>query len=338
VPTTAAPTQPASVQPSAPSASAPALADATAPTSAGALIPIRIAYPAPAGAQAPIWVAYEQGLLREQGLDVELVFLSGTRTDQGVVSGETPIGFGVNVIPTRLSGADLIAIASVFNRMTYEVYGRPSMASPQDLRGKTMVATLPGALTSLATLVTLGYFGLEPHRDVSIQPTQGTAEQLTLMANGLADASLFSPPASFKAAQMGLTRLANMAEVDIPFVLAPIGTTASYMRDHPDIVRRFLRAYVASVALARRDRETTKALIGKYTDTDDMAILEDTYQYYRSLWGRPDFRVQPDGVASILRVLDMPGADTARPEEFIDNRFVDELHDSGFIRQSGTLE
>jgi hypothetical protein len=37
----------------------------------------------------------------------------------------------------------------------------------------------------------------------------------------------------------------------------------------------------------------------------------------------------------VLRVLDTPGADTARPEEFIDNRFVDELHSSGFVRQVG---
>jgi hypothetical protein len=48
--------------------------------------------------------------------------------------------------------------------------------------------------------------------------------------------------------------------------------------------------------------------------------------------------VQPEAVESILRVLDLPGADTARPEEFVDNRFIDELHASGFIRQSGALD
>jgi cystathionine gamma-lyase len=45
-----------------------------------------------------------------------------------------------------------------------------------------------------------------------------------------------------------------------------------------------------------------------------------------------------ESVRSLLSVLDVPGAATARPEEFIDNRFIDELHQSGFIRQSGALD
>jgi hypothetical protein len=33
-----------------------------------------------------------------------------------------------------------------------------------------------------------------------------------------------------------------------------------------------------------------------------------------------------------------PGADTARPKDFVDNRFVDERHRSGFIQQSKALD
>jgi ABC-type nitrate/sulfonate/bicarbonate transport system substrate-binding protein len=337
-PTTAGPAQPASAVPPAAAASVPAVAAATSPASAAALIPLRVTYPAPAGAMAPAWVAYERGIFWEQGLDAELVFLSGTRSDQGVITGDTPIGFGVNVIPGRLSGADLIAIASNTNYMPYMLYARPGITTPQDLRGKTLVGTLPGATNSVATLITARHFGLEPNRDVFIQPTQGTAEQLAIMVQGLADGALLTPPASLKADEAGLVSIANLTELNIPFMAGAVGTTATYARDHPDTVRRALRAYVAAIARARRDPEGTKELIGKYTQTEDQAILDDTYRFYSPLWGRPDFRVPPEAVASILGVLDAPGAATARPEEFIDNRFVDELHDSGFIRQSGALD
>jgi ABC-type nitrate/sulfonate/bicarbonate transport system substrate-binding protein len=286
----------------------------------------------------PAFVAYERGIFREYGLDGEIVFLSGTRSDQGVMTGDTPIGFGVNVIPGRLSGADLIAIASNTNYMAYLLYTRPGIATPRELRGKTMAGTQPGATNSVATLITARHLGLEPGRDVFIQPTQGVTEQLALLLQGLADAALLSPPASLKADEAGLTSIANLYELNIPFMSGAVGTTESFARDHPDIVRRSLQAYVAAIALARRDPEGTKDLIGKYTQTEDRAILDETYRFYSPLWGRPDFRIPPDAVASILRVLDAPGADTARPEAFIDNRFIDELHSSGFIRQSGALD
>ncbi|HWP28342.1 MAG TPA: ABC transporter substrate-binding protein [Chloroflexota bacterium] len=282
---------------------------------------------------APLWLAYEQGLFREQGLDVELVFLSSVRTDQGVLTGDTPIGYGTNVVAMRLSGGDLVAIAGVANVLSYTLFAQPGLATPQDLRGKTMVVTQPGASNTLAALITLRHFGLEPHRDVALQPTQGSTEQLAILQQGLADAGLFSPPADAKALELGLVPLADLKALNIPFFLTGIGTTESYSRSHSEVVRRFLRGYVVGVGAARKNAEAAKAVIAKYTQTDDPAIVDASYRYYRDLWARPDFRVPPAAIASVLRVLDVPGAATAKPEDFIDNRFVDELHESGFIRQ-----
>jgi ABC-type nitrate/sulfonate/bicarbonate transport system substrate-binding protein len=338
-PSAAPAAKPASAPASAPAA--PAASVPTPPSIGGpggpssAPIPVRVAWAAPGGALTPVWVAADQGFFRDHGLDVELVFLSGTRTDQGVITGETPIGFGANVIPLRLSGADIVNIAAVVSTMPYVLYGRPGLTSPQDLRGKVVVATLPGASSTSAAHIGLRHFGLEPNRDVSIQPSQGTAEQLTIVSQGLADAAFLSPPAAFKAPELGLVALANMADLHIPFMLTGIGVTSAYARDNAEIVRRFLRGYVAAVAFARKEPAPTKALIGKYTQTEDAAVLDATYDYYAPLWGRPDFRVPPAAIDSILRVMDVPGADTAKPEDFSDNRFVDELHQSGFIRQVG---
>jgi ABC-type nitrate/sulfonate/bicarbonate transport system substrate-binding protein len=322
-----------------PSGAAPALPSGAAQSTASAPAAPALER-APGGALAPVWVAYEKGLLREQGIDAELVFLSGTRTDQGVVTGDTPIGFGANTIPTRLAGADIVAIAGVVNRLSYTLFAHPGsgVTRPEDLRDKTMVATLPGSSSTSATYIILRHFGFEPGRDVKIQPSQGTAEQLTLVSQGLADAALFSPPTNLKAIDLGLTSVANVTDLNIPFMQTAVGITPAWGREHGETVRRFLRAYVAAVAQARRDADGTRAIIGKYTETDDPAVLGETYRYYRELWGRPNFRVAPEAVASILRVLDVPGADTAKPEDFIDNHFIDEIAQSGFIQQVGAAE
>jgi NitT/TauT family transport system substrate-binding protein len=308
------------------------------PTAAPAPVALRVTYAATSGSSTPIWLAQDAGLFRAEGLDVELVYQPGTRSEQGVVSGETPIGVAGSVIPFRLSGADVVAVAGVTNRITYTLFARPGIASPAELRGKTMVSTVPGATNTSGILVTLHHLGLEPHRDVALQPTGGTAEQLAIMAQGLADAALFSPPATLKAQELGLVPLLDVTALGIPFSQTIVETSERYAREQPEVVRRFLRGYVAGVALARADAAAAQAALGKYSQTDDPRVLAETYRYYRDVWGRPDFRVQPEAVQSILQVLDLPGAATAQPADFVDNRFMDALHASGYVRESGALE
>jgi NitT/TauT family transport system substrate-binding protein len=324
-----------------PAVSAPAGAPSAGQSTPPAPLPLRVAYASSTATNTPVFVAQDRGLFREQGLDVELVLFTGTRTDQGVATGETPIGFGANVIATRLSGADLVIVAGLVNAISFTVFVHPDggIRSPVDLRGRSVVTSTPGATNHLAWLLLLRHFGLEAHRDVSLRPTsQGQAEQLAILSQGHADAGMLSPPGDLKALQLGLVPILTVADLQIPFMSGAIGTSETYARTHPEELRRFLRAYVQSVAVARTDPESAKGILGKYTDTDDDAVLDASYRYFRDLWGRPDFRGPVESVRSLLSVLDVPGAATARPEEFIDNRFIDELHQSGFIRQSGALD
>jgi NitT/TauT family transport system substrate-binding protein len=328
---------PTSASAAAASGAAPGASAATGPAGnpspPPAPIAVRAAYAAPAGALTPVWVAQEQGLFREQGLDVDLSFLSGPRTDQGVLSGETPFGFGATVVNTRLGGGDIVAIAGFVSQLHFTVYGRPGVGSVPDLRGKTVVTALPGSSNYIGTLLTLRHFGLDPSRDVQLQPTQSIVEQQTIMMQGLADGALFTPPASTRADELGLVPLADMTEYHLPFMVTALGITPAYGRDHAEEVRRFLRASIAAVGLARRDPATTKAIIAKYTDYEDPVGLEQSYRLYRPLWGRPDFRVSPAAIEPILRALDHPNAATAQPAEFLDNHFVEEIERSGFIQQ-----
>src|SRR5205823_5797114 len=90
---------------------APTLSAAGAPTP----IALRVAYASASASNIPVLLANERGLFHEQGLDVELVLLQGSRTDQVVATGEAPVGFGASVLTSRLAGADLVAIAALVN-------------------------------------------------------------------------------------------------------------------------------------------------------------------------------------------------------------------------------
>ncbi len=333
-----APPAPVATTPGAPStAAAPTVSQA----SPSPPIALRVAYASASASNIPVLLAYEQGLFRQQGLDVELVLLQASRTDQAVASGEAPVGFGANVLTSRLAGADLVAIAALVNAIPYTLFVRPDsgIERPEDLRGRTVVSSVPGGTIHSAWLTLLHHYGLTPNRDVSIQTaSQGPAEQLAIMLQGLADATLLSPPVSLKAVQAGLVPLVNAADLHLPFLQGTVGANVSYARDHPEVITRVLRTYVSAVALARADADAAKAALGKYSQTDDREVLDESYRYYRDLWGRPDFRVSREAVQAMLGVIDAPGAATAQPEDFVDNRFIDELHASGFVRESGALD
>ena len=73
-----------------------------------------IAYSSISPNQAPSWAAYETGLFRKYGLDVQLIFVeSGSRTVQTLVSGDVVAAqvAGAGVIQSNLQGSGVVLIA-----------------------------------------------------------------------------------------------------------------------------------------------------------------------------------------------------------------------------------
>ena len=88
------------------------------------------------------------------------------------------------------------------------------------------------------------------------------------------------------------------------------------------------------VAFAQRNPERTKEIIGQYTQTDDARLLDRTYAALAPVWERSP-HAPPDVLRADLEAvaLDVPAARSARPEDFVDNRLVDELERSGFFER-----
>src|SRR5262249_30739160 len=98
------------------------LAEQTAPRAEQPVVPptaprqaLRVAYTSPVATQAPLWIGVESGAFREQGLDVEVVFISGSdKATAAVVSGEVPITLLATnaLVSAAAQGADLVFVAS----------------------------------------------------------------------------------------------------------------------------------------------------------------------------------------------------------------------------------
>ena len=113
-----------------------------------------------------------------------------------------------------------------------------------------------------------------------------------------------------------------------------IAARRPWVAEHEALTLGALRALAEAIAFAHQQPERTRAIIGKYTQSDDARLLERTYAALVPAWER-NLAVPPEVLRSDLASLaeEIPAAREARPEQFIDNRYAAELERSGFLDQ-----
>ena len=115
---------------------------------------------------------------------------------------------------------------------------------------------------------------------------------------------------------------------------AGVGTTRRFIRESPDIVRRYVKSQIEAIYRIKTDREAAIRVLAKYQALGDKEILERTYDDIST-----DDRLPPkqyptlEGIKNILEPLAQtdPKAKAAKPEDFVDMSFIKELDESGFI-------
>ena len=294
---------------------------------------LRAVYNALSGVMAPIWVAQDAGLFVKHGVTVDLKYLAATTAVQGMVGGGEEIGLvGNQGIDAKLEGADLIYVASGLPVFVFQIYARPEINSVSDLKGKVVAVTQPAASTDYAMRIVLKKNGLEPDKDVRILYAQDINGVLTSVSAGNAAAGIMSAPTSIRAKAAGLKSFVDVTALNIPFLFTGMLSSSRMIREKSEAVARFLRAYIESMAVIRKDKETTTRSMAKFLKTTDQAVLDSVYEDYKDV-----FPVTPlVSVAEVKAVLDAaksPKAKQMKPEEFFDNSIVQKIHASGFIEQ-----
>jgi hypothetical protein len=87
--------------------------------------------------------------------------------------------------------------------------------------------------------------------------------------------------------------------------------------------------------MARRDQALAKRLLRQHLQLDDEESVEFNYRYWVEELTDPPY----PPLAAVQTVLDqraaeIPAARTANPRDFVDDRLLRELDQSGFLRQA----
>jgi NitT/TauT family transport system substrate-binding protein len=296
---------------------------------------IPVAYSAVSATQSSFFVAKEAGYFEKQGLSVDPVYVaSGTKVAQAVIAGEFPVALaGGTVVNATLGGGDIVIFGGLVNVPSFYVYVHPSIKQPQDLKGKAIGITTYGSSTDFSIRYLIRKWGMEPDRDIKIIQMGGQPQIVAGLVGAGVQGGVLSSPANYRASKAGFQLLVDFKQVGLDYPTVSLVSTRSYIKKDPQTVQRFLMGYSEATERLYQDKELTMKVIGKYTKTEDRAALESAYRFATTFIERPP-RLPYKAVETILAQIAEkdPRAKAAKPEDFIDPSFYNELDTSGFFK------
>jgi NitT/TauT family transport system substrate-binding protein len=308
------------------------------PAASAQLSRLNVGYSAVSADQLPAWVAKDGGLFAKNGLDAQLIFFTGgTTAILALVSGDVPITqvSGPGLLNSALAGSDAVFVAAGIISLNYVLMGKPGIKTGEQLRGGTLAISRFGSATDSIARFALRRIGLTPGKDITIVQVGSGPERLSAVLTGRVTAAVINPPSSFVAEKKGLTVVADVAQMGLVFQHTGVATTRRFIREHPDIVRRYVRAHVEAVHKMWTDREGTIKALGKYMGSGvDRETLEKSYDNVMTETFYPKKQYPSlEGLKTVLEDTSErdPRAKTAKPEQFVDFSFIKELDGSGFI-------
>ena len=295
---------------------------------------VRVALGAISVNTAVIPVGQQYGLFAKHGIDLEPIYMGGGMNSLAAVTSNSVQFLSAGstaTISARLGGIDITMLTVQSNKLDYTVFSHPDIKSPQDLKGKIVTGTRPGASADSALRLYLRRSGLEPDRDVVfISVADSQQGRLNALHRGSVVATVLAPPYSGIAKSLGLRELADLRNTDIEYAGTSIAGMGPYIKSHPQLVEGFLKGYVESLHFFRTEREKTLAGIMKFLKMNDRARAEEGYEYYVALMPQMPY-ASATGVRAVLKFLaaKQPKAATASPEEFYDMAFLKKIEASG---------
>lgn len=291
-------------------------------------------YAATSGPHAVLWLAREAGLFEKNGLRTDIAYIrSGSTMGQALVAGEIQLAQmgGPAALAAGVAGFDVTMVAVALNTTPIVIMGKVSKM--EELKGKAIGVTRYGSNTDISARFAIRKAGLQPEKDVALIQLEDYAGIMGGIQSGRIAAGALADPFTDHAKKLGYQEIADVAALGLEFPFVGIVTKKTFIKEQPDVVQRFVRAYTESIALYKNNREMAKKVTSKYTGIKDPEILNSTVDFYAPKLASVPYPT----IGGIRFVLDQvairdPRAKNFSPETFMDLRFVKQLEDSGFIQ------
>jgi ABC-type nitrate/sulfonate/bicarbonate transport system substrate-binding protein len=305
-------------------------------SSAGAE-PLRIAYTSIAVVYGPLWVTKDAGIFKKYNIDPELLYIAGGPPSlQALIAGDVAISFtaGGATVAANLSGSDVVLLGASIDSLPFELWSVPSIKQPEQLRGTKLGISRIGATTDFVARYLLKKWGLQPDKDVAIFQAGAGPQIFAALKGGAVQSGVLSTgPETLRAEAEGYVRLADVAASGLVYPFGPFAARQAFLKNQPELVGRFMKAYVEGIYRFKTDKALALSTLEKYTKQKTTPAAERIYEVYATKYFKRAPEATPAAIQTILEELSAtrPLPPGIAPQRFAESRFIRDLVASGFI-------
>jgi NitT/TauT family transport system substrate-binding protein len=217
----------------------------------------------------PVYLAYQLGYFKEEGLDVEFVkFKDGPIAFQGMHAGNAQFSLlsSEPVLRAYDQGKESKIILSALKNKPYMFVAKKEIKSVKALKGKVIFAGMPGSAPYSFAQSVLISAGLDPDKDVTWANMEYGAS-LGALEKGTVDAIYLRSTAKGEVKRIGATILVDVTDPDQHKRLygsdkyeSTIATvTKDYAEKDPEIVQKFVNAVVKAIVWQSKNSDEAVA-------------------------------------------------------------------------------
>lgn len=230
----------------------------------------------------PAWEAFEAGIFKQNGLEVQLDNIPSSTGIPALISGQIQVAQlgGSETMSAAAAGADL-AVLGIISPVYPFVFMVPnSITSLDQMRGKKIGVSNAGSTSDIATRVMLRKAGLNPDTDVTILAVGSLENRVAALTNGAIDGGMATPPDQLVLEEKGFHVIYDMAQQKLPSAGDVIAVKRSWLDQNQTVAQAYVDSVIQGVMRSRSDREFTLKVLEKYLKTSDQHALNVTYDYF----------------------------------------------------------
>jgi ABC-type nitrate/sulfonate/bicarbonate transport system substrate-binding protein len=229
---------------------------------------IKFALPGNSMGYLPLFVAVHRGFFKDEGIDIELPRLIPAMAQNALLSGEVQYhGLADSGLRLAARGAPIRAIFYGADRPMYYLVAQKEIGSVTELKGKKIGVSQFGGTSDLSARLVLKHFGIEPERDALIIQIGSEGTRVAALRVGSVAAIIVPVPAVVLLKRDGFNEISFVGDV-VQFASNGYSTTEQRIKEHPQEVKKVVRALYRGLRFAKENPEGTIAVIQKEWKVD----------------------------------------------------------------------